>query len=195
MVVKPQIGFSYDCRRCEKPVFGQTELFALSRRRTVIRCGCGESALVAGLSAGLLEVEYPCGICGLRHRAKLPLRRALGKQGAALCCPVTDLPACILGDPKAVSAQAAELSLLSALGAALTEESPPTASDILCAAGQMAADGRILCRCGSARIRAGYEAGILTLTCARCGGEQRIPVPDRAALHRLGNRRIILSDD
>ena len=193
MLVTSQIGFSYDCRRCDKQVQGSLELFPLSARRMIVRCDCGESALVAQLMGSILLVEYPCSICGLRHRVSIPIRTVLGNDMSILYCPITELPACFLGNPDTCHTLSEESALLAGLKAALENQTAiPSAADVLCTAKDLAEKNRIRCRCGTTRIRAGYEAGILELTCCRCGACKQVSIRTAEDLRRLRSHLIIL---
>ena len=202
MLIKPEIGFSYDCRPCEKPVTATADLFSLRGQRFVCRCTCGESALVAYIEAGRLRVEYPCPVCGQRHRETLPLADVCRDAPAALCCAITGLPACYVGRADAVAQMDAAASeealaaivehLLGVQKAPPVTGTPPDPADVLSAAREVALRDGISCRCGSLRFSAAYDEGFLRISCAKCGKSRAIPMNCAEALANFRNCGMLL---
>lgn len=203
MLLKPQIGFTYDCRQCEKPVTAAADLFPMNTQRYICRCSCGESALVACIEAGQLIVEFPCSICGQRHRASVPLDEALSGGPTALRCTVTDIAACYAGRPDSLAYMDSSQSdeEIAAFVERLVgvqppyrnlqyrEEHPhaPTAADALCAAQELAARDGISCHCGSMRFTAAYDEGALVISCTSCGASKTFPVKTAGDLANILN--------
>lgn len=194
LLILPQIGFTYDCRQCEKPILATADLFPMCAQRFVCRCSCGESALVARIETGQLIVEFPCSICGQRHRTRLDLREVLSGDPAALRCPVTDTASCFVGTPERLSfmdssrsdEEVAELvcRLIGIEPPQRTRETAehPSAADALCAARDLAARDAIYCKCGSLRFTAAYDDGVLRISCAVCGAVREFPMRSGAEL-------------
>ena len=130
-------------------------------QRYICRCSCGESALVACIEAGQLIVEFPCSICGQRHRSSIPLNDALSGDPIALRCTITDIAACYAGLPDRLaymdSLQSDE-EIAAFVGRLVGIQPPhrqtqhrdhvphdPTAADALCAAQKLAARDGISC--------------------------------------------------
>lgn len=160
-------------------------------QRYICRCSCGESALVACIEAGQLIVEFPCSICGQRHRSSIPLNDALSGDPIALRCTVTDIAACYAGLPDRLaymdSLQSDE-EIAAFVGRLVGIQPPyrqtqhrdhvphdPTAADALCAAQKLAARDGISCHCGSMRFTAAYDEGALLISCASCGASKIFP--------------------
>lgn len=200
MLLKPQIGFTYDCRQCEKPVTATADLFPMYAQRYICRCSCGESALVACIEAGQLIVEFPCPICGQRHRVSVPLDNTLSGDPVALRCTVTDIAACFVGLPDRLaymdSIQSDE-EIAAFVGRLIGIQPPhrqakhadiphdPTAADALCAARELAARDGISCHCGSLRFTAAYDEGALRISCASCGASKTFPAKSSGDLANI----------
>lgn len=201
MLVKPQIGFTYDCRQCEKPITAVADLFPMHAQRYICRCSCGQSALVACIEAGRLLVEFPCPLCGQRHAESIALEKALSGTPTALHCTVTDIAACYVGTPESLaymdSAQSDE-EIAAFIGRlvgirpphrqpAHPEKAPhtPTAADALCAAQELAARDGLSCHCGSLRFSAAYDDGALRISCASCGASKTFSVKSAADLEKI----------
>ena len=201
MLIKPEIAFTYDCRQCEKPVNALAGLFSLHAQRFVCRCNCGKSAMVAALQGNRLIVEYPCSICGQRHRAELALDAVFSGEIAALRCPVTDTAACYAGLPErlrkldsAESDQEIVAFISRLVGIQPKPEIPipedqsvPTHGEILSAASELAKRDGISCHCGSLRFTASADAGELKIICASCGACRSFPVKTRTELAKIRN--------
>ncbi len=168
-------------------------------QRYICRCSCRESALVACIEAGQLIVEFPCSICGQRHRASVPLDEALSSGPIALRCTVTDIAACYVGTPDQLaymdSAQSDE-EIAAFIGHLIGIQPPhrqlpkavsqaPTAADVLCAARDLAARDGISCHCGSLRFTAAYDEGILRISCASCGASKTFPAKSNGDLANI----------
>lgn len=199
MLIRPEIGFTYDCRRCENPVTASVGLFSLQARRQIFRCRCGESALVASMEQGRLIVEYPCSVCDRRHRAELSTEPVLSGEIVPLRCPSADIAAVYVGRPellRRMDSTESDDEIAAFVGRLIgvqpkpekpeeTGDSCPSAADILCAARALADRNGIRCRCGSPRLTAAAEDGVLTVTCAVCGSEKTLPVRTKAALAKI----------
>ncbi len=169
-------------------------------RRYVCRCSCGESALVACIESGRLFVEYPCSVCGQRHRAGIPLEDVFTGDPIALRCTITDLAACYVGLPERLAYMdsvesdeeiAAFVGRLVGVRPAhnnrAREELPkdPTAADALCAARALAEREAISCHCGSLRFTAAYDEGTLHISCTTCGSVRSFPAKTKADLAKI----------
>lgn len=152
--------------------------------RYICRCGCGESALVACIEAGNLIVEFPCSICGQRHKTSIPLDDALRGNPVPLFCTITDTIACYVGLPDSIAKMDSKQSdeEISAFVSKLLGDHPEfflndaakyndliTAADALCAVQELAYRNGLSCKCGSYKFTAGYDEGILRISCTSCG--------------------------
>lgn len=171
----------------------------MQAQRYICRCSCGESALVACIEAGQLIIEFPCSICGQRHRVTLPLDEALSNGPVALRCTITDIAACYAGTPEQLAYMdstqsdeeiAAFVERLIGIQPVRRQPHPdishgPTAADVLCAVQNLAARDGISCHCGSLRFTAAYDEGILRISCASCGATKTFPAKSSGDLANI----------
>ncbi len=166
----------------------------------VCRCTCGESALTARIDAGQLIVEFPCSVCGQRHKTSVPLSKALSGGPFALRCEITDIAACYTGLPERLTYMdslqsdeeiAAFIEHLIGIQPQKTskgeKQTISLAADALCAAQNLAARDRISCSCGSLRFTAAYDEGVLRISCAICGASKLFPAKSIDDLAKILN--------
>lgn len=171
LIVKPQLGFTYDCPHCFEPVSGSLDIFALRAQKMEIGCACGESALKAAIVDNVLTVEYPCALCGRRHEASFLPERALSGTLCALECPESGLPTGYVSTPEEIEFLNSTESdmmisefIMHYLGIS-APESPepevitPDAQDF----------SLVECTCGCRNFSASYNEPYLRIICQKCG--------------------------
>ena len=101
MLIKPRIGFTYDCEHCKKPVSGSVELFTLYDKPYTHSCECGNGFFSVFAQNGHIFIDYPCSLCGKRHDYSVSAAKAMDGI-TALQCPEFKLPACFIGVPELI---------------------------------------------------------------------------------------------
>ncbi len=172
MIVKPQLGFTYDCPHCFEPVSGSLDIFALRAQKAEIACACGKSALTASITDNVLTVAYPCALCGRQHEASFLPERALSGVLCTLECPESGLPTGYVSTPKEIDFLNSTESdmmisefIMHYLGIGSLTTSPQADVSI-----QDAQNFSLVeCTCGCRNFSASYSAPYLRIICQNCG--------------------------
>jgi len=165
LIVKPQLGFTFDCPRCFEPVSKTIDVFALRARKNEIQCSCGNAKLNAWIGDNVLHVLFPCALCGKQHEASFLPERALSGNLCTLECPTSGLPTGYVSTPTQIdylncveANEALSAFIMRYFGIEKTSvdnSSPETFS-------------LIECDCGCRNFTAAYHNPYLRITCQNC---------------------------
>ena len=166
MIVKPQLGFTFDCPRCFEPVSKTIDAFVLRANKTEITCPCGKAKLYTWISDNVLHIDYPCALCGKRHEASFLPERALSDHLCTLECPTTGLPTGYVSTPAQIDYLNSTESD-AALSSFISEYLGMYETSIdLCTP---ATFSLVECSCGCRNFTAAYHSPYLRITCQNCG--------------------------
>ena len=165
MIVRPQLGFTYDCPHCYEAVSGRLEVFKLRSEKRSISCSCGKSHIDQWIEDNVLHVKYPCALCGKTHDASFLPERALSGSLCCLECPESGLPTGYVSTPERIEyLDSAENNsavcryIMELLGMEESGERTDGANFTLG-----------VCSCGCRHFSAVYAEPFLKITCADCG--------------------------
>ena len=187
----------YICPACGNAVIAQRTAFQLCAGDTVLPCG--KSELRIKQCGDVCEVKTPCPFCSREHPGKTHKHRAvfdnnilLERELLALCCPVSALGCCYIGQEGRVFRAMEQLEQAvdklrlddqterrgTFLDDVVMEEALAELKDI-------AARGGVKCGCGSMDYRVKVRYSSVDLVCAACGAALRLPAATQDDLAAL----------
>ena len=167
MILKPQLGFTYDCPKCLEPVSANLDIFALCSQQLSVSCSCDTgSELTAHIDDNVLHVKYPCALCGQTHEASFLPERPLSGEMCCLECPQSGLPTGYISTPEKIAILDSPVNdemvcrfIMELLGVDRDAEKQTGNEDFTL----------VQCKCGCRSFSASYQEPYLRITCQKCG--------------------------
>jgi len=199
MLVDTQVTIAYKCSSCGSYEFFNISLFAhLNSKDRVFSCHCGKSKMViTGEGPGRCKVTIPCIGCGGEHSFVIRRKDLLARDICVYSCPVTGMEQCFLGKDgivrKKVDCLEEKLDhLIDMFGYDSYFKNTRVMYDSLNKVHDIAAQGNLVCECGSRDVELVLLPDSIYLRCKRCTAGKVIKAASNEDLKNILVRRQIL---
>ncbi len=148
---------------------------------TELLCCCGQTqGRIVSVTERQLIVSLPCMLCATAHKKVIDLRKFFNMNTERLYCDEANIEMGFFGDmallKEMFAYQQSEFERISAEDYDHAEiDNPPVMFEIFNCIHDLAAQGAVVCRCGSPVIEAELFSDSVTLFCRQCGSGMKVP--------------------
>lgn len=148
---------------------------------TELSCCCGHmQGRIVSVTERQLILSLPCMLCVTEHKKVIDLRKFWHMDTERLYCDEANIEMGFLGDrvllEEMFAYQQSEFERVSAEDYEDAEvDNPPVMFEIFNCIHDLAAQGAVVCRCGSPVIEAELFSDAVTLFCRQCGSGMKVP--------------------